>query len=140
MTDTTTAKTRTITLSNRPPVKIREDEWPVIATDNGAGDDDDSDGRGNQPNREWERTLRVRQHSDGRAIIYGVYDYSTCYQGEKGMAARRGVLLEAATVDQIIDAIRGVGDELAIAEGDAESARWQAAIHATIADLPAVEL
>lgn len=128
------AKTRTITLTDRPPVKIREDEWPVIAV--GDADDDDSDGRGNQPNREWTRTIRVRQHEDGRAIVYGTYDYSTCFQGEKGAAARRGILLAATTTDSIIAAIRSVGADLADAEGDAPD-NWREAIQACIADLPA---
>lgn len=146
MTDTTTTKTRTITLTDRPPVKIREDEWPIIST--GSADDDDSDGRGNQPNREWTRTIRVRQHEDGRAIVYGVYDYDTAFQGESGAAAKRGALLAApVTPDQIIAAIRVVADELAEAETEAaisesarDSRRWREAAQACIADLPAVEL
>jgi hypothetical protein len=35
MTMTTEAKTRTITLNDRHPVKIREDEWPQIAAATG---------------------------------------------------------------------------------------------------------
>lgn len=139
-------KTRTITLTDRPPVKISEDEWPIIAT--GSADADDSDGRGNQPNREWTRTLRVRQHKDGRAIVYGVYGYSTKFQGANGAAAKRGALLAApATPDQIIAAIRVIGDELAEAESDApiedsrkDSRQWRVAVQTCIADLPAVEL
>jgi hypothetical protein len=146
MTDTTTTKTRTITLTDRPPVKVKEDDWPIIAT--GSADDDDSDGRGNQPNREWTRTIRVRQHEDGRAIVYGVYDYSTNFQGANGAAAKRGTLLAApVTPDQIIAAIRVVGDELAEAESDAaieasrkDSRQWRVAVQACIADLPADEL
>jgi len=143
---TTTSKTRTITLTDRSPVKVKEDEWPIIAT--GSADDDDSDGRGNRPNREWTRTIRVRQHEDGRAIVYGVYDYSTNFQGAHGAAARRGTLLAGpVTPDQIIAAIRVVGDDMAEAEADAaieesrkDNRQWRVAVQACIADLPAVEL
>lgn len=152
MSDTTTtrSKTRTITLTltNRPPARVSEDDWPLIAT--GSADHDDSgDGlRGNQPNRAWTRTIRVRQHEDGRAIVYGVYDYSTRWQGETGAAAKHGTLLAApVTEDQIIAAIRVVANDLAETETDAaisESAKdsrlWRAAAQACIADLPAVEL
>jgi hypothetical protein len=142
MTDTTTTKSRTITLTDRPPVKITEADWPIIAT--GSADGDDSDGRGNQPNRKWTRTIRVRQHEDGRAIVYGVYDYSTNFQGANGTAAKRGMLLAApVTPDQIIAAIRVVGDELAEAESDAaieesrkDNRQWRVAVQACIADLP----
>jgi hypothetical protein len=142
---TTTSKTRTITLTDCRPVKIKEDEWPVIAT--GSADADDSS-HGNPPNHEWTRTIRVRQHSNGRAIVYGVYDYETAFQGANGAAAKRGTLLgPTATPDQIIAAIRVVGDDLAEAESDAaieasckDSRQWRVAVQACIADLPADEL
>jgi hypothetical protein len=145
MSDTTTTKTRTITLTDRPPVQIREDLWPIIAM--GDANDDDADGRGNRPTREWTRTIRVRQHQDGRAIVYGIYHYDTAFQGEAGASARRGVLLTAATPDQIIAAIRVVGDDLATAEADAaiddarkDRRQWRRAVQACIADLPAESL
>lgn len=51
----TTAKTRTITLTDRAPVRIVEAEWPEIASA-----------------REDSWSLRVRQHDDGRILVYGV--------------------------------------------------------------------
>lgn len=137
MSETTTKpKTLTITLTDRPPVRIREYEWTVIAHDRGEAGDDDSDGRGNQPNREWKRTLKVRQHADGRALVYGVYHYSTAFQGERNVHARRGVLLPvASTLADIITAIRTVGDDLAATDDSPE--RWLDAIQACVADLPA---
>lgn len=148
MTDTTTTapKKRTITLTGHPPVMIREDEWPVIA--HGYADDDDSNNPGNPPNREWERDIRVRQHADGRVLVYGIYSYSTNFQGENGASARAGVLLnEPATTEQITEAIRQVGNDLTAAEDDAaiddnqrDSRQWRNAVRETIADLPAEEL
>ena len=140
---TITSKTRTITLTDRPPVKITEEDWPVIAT--GLADDDDDHGRGNLPNREWTREIRVRRHEDGRAIVYGIYDYTTCFQGEAGAYARRGELLPLpVTYGEIIAAIRAVGAALAEAESDAalddnrkDSRQWRAAVQECIADLPA---
>jgi len=134
----TTTKSRTITLTDRPPVRIADTEWPLVAF--GAGSEDDSDGRGNPANRTTTRELRVRRHSDGRAIVYGIYDHSTCHQGERDHAARRGVLLEPSVGWQaIIDAIRVIGRQLAEAEGEAE-AEWHKAMQSCIADLPAEEL
>ena len=83
--ETTTPKTRTITLTDRPPVKIHEDDWPVIAR---AKDWDNQ--HECQANRTWH--LRVREHADGRRIVYGVY--GTQFQGERDAA---GGYLVAAT-------------------------------------------
>lgn len=156
-TDTTAPKTRTITLTDRPPVKIHEDQWPVIAM--GSAYDDDSSQPGNSPNREWTRQIRVRRHEDGRVIVYGVYEYETALQGEDGAAAKRGMILPAtaphdpadpsrsASDEAIISAIRAVGADLAEAESDAainashkDSRQWRVAVQACIADLPAEEL
>jgi len=134
----TTTKSRTITLTDRSPVRVNEDEWPVVAY--GARTEDDDDGRGNPPNWTTTRAIRVRQHADGRAIVYGIYDHSTNFQGERDHVARRGVLLEPSVGwEQIIDAIRVVGRQLAEAEDEAE-AEWRTAVQACIADLPAEEL
>ena len=142
MTKTATPKTRTITMTDRPPVTVAEDAWPIIAA--GSADHDDSDGRGNPPNRRWTRMIRVRQHADGRAIVYGVYGYATNHQGEPDAAARRGYVVGA---DLIIEHIREVGDELAEAESDADIDdmrkdvhQWRVAVQECIASLPAEEL
>lgn len=63
----TAPKHRTITLTDRPPVKIIDDEWPLIASANWYEGEHAS-----QANRSgW---LKVRQHEDGRTIVYGAYD------------------------------------------------------------------
>lgn len=91
MTDiSTTQKTRTITLTGRPPVRIDEAAWPVIAH----GSWSDHDGKvESQANRTWQLDIRVRQHADGRAIVYGVYQYGTHWQHESDESHRVGQLL-----------------------------------------------
>jgi hypothetical protein len=108
----------TITLTDRPPVRITKDTWPVIASA--------KDWRGqyeSQATRTWRIT--VRQHEDGRSIVYGAY--TTQWQGETGR--RGGELLEAGA--DLAAAIRRVGEDLALTD---------IVIERCIADLPAVDL
>jgi hypothetical protein len=124
---------RTITLTNRPPVKINEDNWPKIAS----ADDYISDGEYHfQSFRHTKYWLTVRQHEDGRTIVYAVYDHDTVYQTERSEAARRGVLLNAdqATTDQIVEAIREVASDMPL--GDL----WDQLADECIASLPAETL
>jgi hypothetical protein len=58
-------KHRTITLTNRAPVRIVEDEWPIIA-----------EGRCGSEAMRCNIEVRVRQHRDGRAIVYGRFSYN----------------------------------------------------------------
>lgn len=109
----------TITLTRRAPVTVSKEEWPIIAS---AKDWDNQ--HECQANRTWK--LTVRQHADGRALVYGVY--TTQYQGEKDK--RGGELLEGANPD-IPAAIGRVADYLGFDCGLADRC---------IADLPAVEM
>lgn len=127
MSDTTTSsKTRTITLTNRPPVKIREAEWPVIASAverpgsfaNGTPvSDDETD----------EYSIRVRQHVDGRTIIYGRINAATAWTHTEDW--RGGELLTAGA--DVAAAIRRVGESGAIIDS---------VIRQCIADLPPEEI
>lgn len=119
MSTTTTSKIRTITLTDRAPVRIREDAWPVIAR----GWDGDNRAIPHQSNRQW--TIRVRQHADGRSIVYGVY--SSDWQGETGCKA--GVLLAAGAA--LVPAIHRVGEDIGAPD---------AVVRGCIADLPAEDL
>lgn len=103
-TTTTTTKSRKITLTDRPPVSIREDQWRVIADEvKRPGDfingtpvpDDETD----------EYSIRVRQHEDGRAIVYGIVDAATQWTGTDDWSG--GELLVAGA--DIAAAIRRVG-------------------------------
>jgi len=139
MTNSNEPKMRTITLTDAPPVRIREDDWPVIA--HGAYRDHDNEYEF-QANRRWKADVRVRQHADGRMIVYGVYDYDTVFQGERGITIRAGVVLDAGA--DPVSAIRTVGETLdeALAEAgfDALTPQVSEATRDCIADLPAVEL
>ena len=112
----TTVKTRTIPLTDRAPVKIREDQWPVVAWSS------DHDGEIEcQANHKWRIT--VRRHSDGRTIVYGKQDN----QCEPDIEV--GYLLP--NEDGTVRAIRKVGEEIGANA---------VTIQACIADLPAEEI
>ncbi len=112
-------KTRIITLSNRPPVKIKEAEWPVIAKASWC----DNPAIPVQANRS--ALVRVRQHADGRSIVYGTYD--TQWQGESGL--KSGLLLDAGA--DVAAAIYEVVDDLGVTATMAAEC---------VADLPAEEI
>jgi hypothetical protein len=127
-TDTTETKTRTITLTDRAPVKIREEEWPEIASAK------TWDGQHEfQANRRW--SLRVRQHrQDGRTIVYGTY--SSQFQGERGAAA--GELLTPPSDAQISPDEWCVWDGIAAAiKRVAANCSCEQIADECIADLPA---
>ncbi len=135
-----TPKTRTITLTDRPPVKIREDEWPVIAQGSGK-----SSVCHHTPIPDYQvddYDLRVRQHADGRTIVYGVLNASPAWTGNE--SRRGGTILtppgdgpltadDGRTVDGMIlvSTIRAVGMECGIPAS---------VIRACVADLPADEI
>jgi hypothetical protein len=113
-------KTRTVTLTARPPVTITEDAWPVIARSSGR-----STRRYETPDHECDcYTVRVRQHADGRTIVYAVLEAATAWTGSED--ARGGELLPAAS--DIAAAIDRVGRDIGIPEH---------MIRECVADLPA---
>ena len=126
-------KKRTITLTDRAPVKIQEEEWPIIAH----GHHKDFDGQYEfQSNRTTELNIRVRRHEDGRVIVYGVYSYSTNWQGENGHTARTGYVIDDR--ETLIESIKQVGSDLETRGVDNEVVRI--VVDACIADLPAEDL
>ena len=115
----------TITLTGRAPVTVDKEQWPVIAS---AKDWDNQ--YEFQANRRWK--LTVRQHEDGRAIVYGVY--TTQYQNED--ERRGGELLDTnrpgtGTEPDIPGAILRVAEYLNFDRRLADRC---------IADLPAVDI
>ena len=119
----------TITLTGRAPVTVNKGQWPIIASAKWH-DGGEFEHRANR-----HRSLVVRQHDDGRTIVYGVY--STNWQGE--LDARGGELLTVNGADadnigdaaQVIAAIYRVADYLQFDRHFADRC---------IADLPAEEL
>jgi hypothetical protein len=129
---TTITKSRTITLTGRAPVKVVEADWPVIA--HGNSEQFDNEFRF-QAFETTDIDLRVRQHADGRAIVYGVYDHDTRHPGDECALWRCGVLLEPGA--DLAAAVQEVGDELLTLSDDKDVV---AVTRACIADLPPVAI
>ena len=108
----------TIMLTDRQPVRITKDDWPIIAS---ARDWDNE--HEFQANRKWK--LFVRQHEDGRCIVYGIYD--TQWQRESDR--RHGVLIDS--IDDAPSSIKSVAESIGADETLADNC---------IADLPAVRI
>lgn len=128
----------TITLTGRPPVRITKDDWPIIASASDKAHDNEYEF---QANRKAEWKLIVRQHADGRTIVYGIYTYSTSYRGSHSAELRGGELLAADT--DIPAAIAQVASALEVRMP--EGVRWGPGVfprlaHECTADLPAVEI
>lgn len=128
----------TITLTGRPPIKIKKEDWPVLAS----AEDHDKHGAqiGNEPNREDEWYVKVRRHEDGRSIVYAAYKYSSQWQNEGGVGVRGGELVAAD--DDVIEAIRRVCADMA-ERVNAERRLGDIFLrlaHECTADLPAVEI
>lgn len=125
------SKQRTITLTGQAPVRIVEDEWPVIASADGdsyAGNDYGGVYQQVLSHGEVDvYRLRVRQHADGRALVYGTLTGSPQWGGEE---SRRGGELLAAGAD-LPAAIARVAEDVHIPESVAREC---------VADLPAVSL
>ena len=83
----------TITLSGRRPVTIQKAQWPIIASAKAPS----------EPGDTAMDKLFVRQHRDGRTIVYGI----------SGNGDRKGRLLDDNVDDGIIEAaVKAVGREL----------------------------
>ena len=121
------AKTRTITLTGRRPVKVREDLWPVIAE---AKDETTIPG--------WKLLVsyKVRQHQDGRCIAYATLEVSP----EDGQTKKqRGGYLLAAT-DTIEPTVEQLADDLGTGFGQGIKDWMIMCAEACIASLPAEDL
>lgn len=132
-------KTRTITLTDRPPVRIADADWPRLASASFHDYDGEFDF---QANRNERGHVVVRQHQDGRTLVYAIWTYDTAFQNERDDSRRAGVLLDATpTSAQIVDAIHQVHREI----GDDEPPKltgdlWHPLAAECIADLPAETL
>lgn len=72
---------RTITMTNRAPVRINQEDWPFLGS------------KSHQiKGYDWEVKwfLGIRQHADGRAIVYGTY---SAYLPQGDLHVKGGYLL-----------------------------------------------
>jgi len=113
MTTSNESKTIEVAMTNRPPVRINANEWPVIAEANWHNGQYDF-----QAN--YIRKIRVREHTDGRRLVYGFYEEGPggATIGFRGACA--GFLISRPDNDETVSAIRRVsiiiGDEEMAAE------------------------
>ena len=136
MSTTDTTKTRTITLTGRPPVRIVENDWPVIAA---AMAKEWDNAHEFQANRTTSASIRVRQNRDGRTLVYAIYDYSTNFQGAADRSAKAGELLPSG--ESAADCIIRVAEEMDSAIGDDHfGVTFSLLARECIADLPAEEI
>jgi hypothetical protein len=98
--------TRFITLYDRPPVKIDEDAWPIIAS-TVAFDDERVPA---QANREWHLKIRQEKRVFARApryIVYGVYTSAFEHEADR----RGGFLVDEPQRDKVMPTVvRAVWD------------------------------
>jgi hypothetical protein len=121
-TESSKPKVRTITLTDRPPVRVREDLWPVIASARRCDNEHEC-----QANHLWH--LTVRQHEDGRTLVYGSETAGNggAFRGYE--EARAGELLDAGA--DVVSAIIRVGTDARCSKAMQDEC---------IGDLPAVDL
>lgn len=116
---TTAPKRRTITLTGRPPVRILESAWPIIAH----GEWTDNPRIPQQANATED--VRVRQHADGRAIVYGVT--WSAWQGSIGWSGGE-LLAPGADLPSAIERVA------------ADGGMHESVARECIADLPPIDL
>ena len=87
-----------IILSNRAPVRVCHDEWPIIAHATETRQERDGD-----PGTIARYKLYVRQHSDGRAIVYGSYALSSASRWARHYDA--GLLSRSEEIPATIEAV-----------------------------------
>lgn len=125
---------RTITLTGRPPVRIAEENWPLLASTS----DEWFEGQvKEQSSRYSQWFVAARRHEDGRALIYATYKYTSYYQGERCIVVKHGVLIPPASNQDVCDAINRVCKAMSAEEHrtpDAE--RWHILAAQCIADMP----
>ncbi len=137
----------TITLTGRPPVSIVKEAWPIVAS----GEDKEWDNQYEfQANRTAKWKLIVRQHGDGRTIVYAIHTYGSQYQGESARDIRGGELLTVTGADAerigdtgpIVEAISRVAREIEdrMPEGQWSTGVFPRLAHECIGNLPATEL
>lgn len=131
----------TIELTGRRPVVVESDEWTSIAT---AGETWHDGKVYAQANREADCDMSVWANADGRAIVFGDYNYDSAHQGARGIRARAGYVVPAVAAalnyDGVVEAIEQVGRDLKNAAGPEPRIDIDALVREAIDDLPAEAL
>ena len=107
------SKTRTVTMTDRRPVKIDSKDWPRIALANGdswTGADYSRHEQASCQGELDEYHLVVRRHQDGRVLVYGILSAASAWTGTPH-DRRGGYLLNEPGDDEIVDAISKVAAE-----------------------------
>lgn len=120
----------TITLTDRAPVRIKGAQWPVIATASGDSFEGNDYARHQQALNQNEcdtYLLEVRQHEDGRTLVYGEFKAATAWT--RNHSRRGGELLPHES--DLVSAIRRVGEDCILPDRITRDC---------IADLPPVDL
>jgi len=132
----------TITLTGRPPVRIKTSEWTSVAEAREKmfqGQYEHDAGR----IANWKLIVLRKVHAtEDKVIVYGVYTYSTRWQGERDFEVRGGELMQTAETAGIVQAIQRVGRDLEERVGERAYAPdiFLRLVHECIADLPAEEV
>jgi len=107
-------KRRTITLTNRTPIRIVEDDWPIIAQ--GACGFDPNPPDAPWPFETWSIEIRVRRcrHNSGRFIIHAKYSFDDPRNEDNSQTVRVGRLLDGYNDVslKLCEQILAVGEEL----------------------------
>jgi hypothetical protein len=131
-------RTSTITLTGRPPVRVSDDNWPVIAF--GTSEYYNSEYR-EDATRDYDAWISVRQHDDGRAVVYGTFVFRTKYRNEDDVVINAGNTV--APGQNIAQAISRVGFDIRdrLRRENEDSLRViREAVDECIADLPPDDL
>ena len=97
-TKTTTTAKKTIVMTGRPPIRITAADWPIIAGSINEYDDGPS--------------IAVRQHADGRAIVYGRHNRCNSAGGSLWEHLDGYYFKDPADTAAIVSAIESVGHRL----------------------------
>jgi hypothetical protein len=128
----------TIAMTARPPIRIRADLWPVIAS--ATWEDCDRPDVPSQANREAGVTIEARRHEDGRIAVSAVYHFGSLWPGDPHVRLHSGYLRDdgESAARAIRDAITALRSYESILEDWAPD--WNALCDECIANLPAEDV
>lgn len=111
------SKRITIPLTDRRPVSISEDEWPLIVRVSGDSCEIRDPARHDQAVEQGQADtyeMEVRQHADGRTLVYGRFDEAQWSESDHPGPSHAGGLVEPG--GDVVTEIRNVGDKLYLSQ------------------------